>query len=83
MRSPPGEARNQGRLGQALFDVTFLLAQGHDDAHSDALPQLAPGDTESKAAAIPRAWRRPHPRSDLKAVRSSRASSCGCSQAAK
>ncbi|MGP4012958.1 S8 family serine peptidase [Streptomyces sp. 4N124] len=97
---------SQGRLDRALFDVTTLLAQGYDDAHTDALPlmvgtsgtvtartadrltafaeqgsptrelpsirarslhvpqddlsrfwdQLAPGDTESKAAAIPRVW---------------------------
>ncbi|WP_331737602.1 S8 family serine peptidase [Streptomyces sp. NBC_00019] len=31
---------SQGRLDRALFDVTSLLAQGYDDAHTDALPLM-------------------------------------------
>ncbi|MFF4355114.1 hypothetical protein [Streptomyces sp. NPDC001530] len=31
---------SQGRLDRALFAVTSLLAQGYDDAHTDALPLI-------------------------------------------
>ncbi|KUN18409.1 peptidase S8 [Streptomyces antibioticus] len=42
----------QGRLDQALFDVTALLAQGYDDAHIDALPLIVatPGGTAGRTA---------------------------------
>ncbi|PWI15284.1 peptidase S8 [Streptomyces sp. Act143] len=43
---------SQGRLDQALFDVTALLAQGYDDAHTDALPLIvaSPGGTAARTA---------------------------------
>ncbi|MCW8383702.1 S8 family peptidase [Streptomyces justiciae] len=43
---------SQGRLDRALFDVTNLLAQGYDDAHTHALPLIVatPGGTAERTA---------------------------------
>ncbi|WP_406260253.1 S8 family serine peptidase [Actinacidiphila glaucinigra] len=41
-----------GRLDADLFDVTALVAQGYDEAHTDALPMIVstPGSSERAAA---------------------------------
>ncbi|MEV4602255.1 S8 family serine peptidase [Amycolatopsis sp. NPDC049253] len=39
-----------GRLDKQLFDVTQLIAQGYDDAHTSALPLII---THSPAASVP------------------------------
>ncbi|GGX85365.1 S8 family serine peptidase [Streptomyces fructofermentans] len=41
--SDAGDLVAAGRLDRELFDVTALLAQGYDEAHSDALPLIVSG----------------------------------------
>ncbi|MFI6063375.1 S8 family serine peptidase [Streptomyces sp. NPDC051286] len=45
---------SRGRLDRALFDVTSLLAQGYDDAHTDTLPLIVSTSGTATARATDR-----------------------------
>ncbi|MFF1957285.1 S8 family serine peptidase [Streptomyces sp. NPDC058220] len=45
---------SSGRLDRRLFDVTELLAQGYDEAHTDALPLIVSQPAGEPAAALDR-----------------------------
>ncbi|MEU5887143.1 S8 family serine peptidase [Streptomyces sp. NPDC047461] len=48
------EALAAGRVDEELFNVTGLVRQGYDDAHSDTLPLIATYDRAVTARSVPR-----------------------------
>lgn len=52
--SDAGDLVSAGRLDRKLFDVSALLAQRYDEAHSDALPLIVAGADGTAASAVRR-----------------------------
>ncbi len=52
--SDAGELVSAGRLDRGLFDVSALLAQRYDEAHSDALPLIVAGADGAAKSAVRR-----------------------------
>ncbi|MFD7132915.1 S8 family serine peptidase [Streptomyces sp. NPDC059894] len=48
------EALAAGRVDEELFNVTGLVRQGYDDAHTDALPLIATYDRAVTARSVPK-----------------------------
>ncbi|MDN3021764.1 S8 family serine peptidase [Streptomyces sp. S.PB5] len=48
------EALAAGRVDEELFNVTGLVRQGYDDAHSDSLPLIATYDRAVTARSVPK-----------------------------
>lgn len=52
--SDAGDLVSAGRLDRKLFDVSALVAQRYDEAHSDALPLIVAGADGTAASAVRR-----------------------------